>query len=453
MQFHDTIFNEGYMENIILAAQQALELILGWPFILYVISISIITTLVLRMLPVTHFVRAWKETLTPEKTTSTSGDMSPFQAFVNTLSASIGNGSLAGMGAMIYAGGPGAAVWAVIISVLLMSVRFAEVYISTLYGAKASKDTTLGGPMLYLKDIPGGGLWSYVYGAFLFVFGSAVGSAMQANSIMLSLQSTWGIDARMTAAALFVFIAYVLLGGAARIIKASDRIVPIKVGTFFLASFVVIAYHYKNIYPAIILMFKSAFNPVAAVGGVLGFSVLNALEKGAINSTMATESGLGTAAVLFGFTGSHNPMKSGLMGMLGTFISTLVCFIVSLCIVASGVWSSGLDSSALTGAAFSTVFGIYGGWIVSFLSIVFGIGVMVAFAYITRAAWLFLTHGRFEYLASVFYCIATVSGALFPVRVMWAFAGLISKGLMIINLFGILCLLPVLCKHLYGRSS
>ena len=126
---------EDYMENIMLQVSDAVNWLFGWPLMIYVIGISVIATIALRALPLTHFIRAWKETLMPKKVTDVSaGDMTPFQAFVNTLSSGIGNGALAGMGAMIYSGGPGAAVWVVIISFLLMAVRFAEVYLSTLYG-------------------------------------------------------------------------------------------------------------------------------------------------------------------------------------------------------------------------------------------------------------------------------------------------------------------------------
>ncbi len=439
------------MQNTLL---YAIDWLLGWPLMIYVISISIITTIALKGLSITHFIKAWKETLMPSQSaTVAKGELTPFQAFVNTLSANIGNGSLGGMGVMIFSGGPGAAVWAVIISFLLMSVRFAEVYLATLYGARANKDSVLGGPMLYLKDLPFGNAIAYVYGLLLFIFGAAVGNAMQANTITLSLEKTWGISPYLTTGALFLFVVYIVSGGAARVAKASDAIVPIKVGTFFITSFIVIMYHYKAIPGALSLMLKSAFSPTAAVGGLLGFSVIQALRYGAENSIMATESGLGTAAVLFGFTGSRDAERNGLMGMLSTFISTLVCFIVCLCIVASGVWATGETSTALTISAFNTVFGIYGGWIVSFLSIIFGVGVMVAFVYITRAAWLFLTGGRYAFVSPFFYSACTVAGALLPVTKMWRFAGTITAFLLFINLAGVVYLLPVLCRNYYGTKK
>ena len=283
--------------------------------------------------------------------------------------------------------------------------------------------------MLYLRDVPAGTFLSYLYGVLLFIFSAAVGSAMQANSITLALKATWNVNEYVSAAGLFLFVGYILLGGAARIVKASDRIVPVKVSTFFIASLIVISYHYDTLYSSLALMVKSAFSPVAAIGGSVRLYGIQALQYGAMNSIMATESGLGTAAVLFGDTGSKDPMSNGLMGMLGTFISTLVCFMVAFCIVVSGVWSSGITSTPLTCAAFNTVFGMYGGWIVSFLSIIFGIGVMVAFAYITRVVWLFLAAGRWGWFGSVFYCLVTVMGALLDAKKMWGFAGAMCNGL------------------------
>jgi AGCS family alanine or glycine:cation symporter len=180
---------------------------------------------------------------------------------------------------------------------------------------------------------------------------------------------------------------------------------------------------------------------------MVGFTVMQAMAAGLNLSITATESGLGTAAILFGYTGSKDPVRSGLMGMMSTLISSFVCFIVALCIVISGVWNSGLQSAALTIAAFNTVFGMWGGWIVSFLSISFGIGVLVSFAYVTRAAWLALTNGRSELVFAVLYCLASFLGALVNVHMVWKAIQIINGLLLSINLFGLLWLAPYLTRE------
>ena len=418
---------------------------LGWPLMLYVVIISLICTIAFRGVQFRYFITAWKVTLFPKRIKK-RGDMTPAQAFINTLSASLGNGSIAGIATAIYSGGPGAAFWVVVFGFLLMSVRFAEVYISTLYGARASTSVTLGGPMLYLRHVVGGRFLAYLYAVFCLLFGLTMGNGMQANSIQLSIETTWGVNPYITASVIFAFVLYILFGGAERIIKASGRIVPIKVGVFLISSFIVLIYHYQGLWQALTLITKSAFQPVAIAGGAIGFTVTQAIRYGMARSVFATESGLGTAAILFGFTGSDDPMDSGLMGMVSTFVSTCVCFIVALCIVVSGVWNTGLNSTALTIAAFNTVFGNFGGWIVSFLSISFGIGVLVTYAYISRAAWLFLTNGRFPFVFTILYSVFAFACALLNVETLWSIGDVFNAGLLVINLFGILFLLPRMSK-------
>ncbi len=429
--------------------KQISEWILGWPLMIYVVAASIICTIFFKWIQFRYFFYAWKVILFPrrnEKAQERIGDMTPVQAFVNTLSVSLGNGSIAGMATAIYAGGPGSAFWVLIFGFLLMSVRFAEVYISTLYGARAATSSVLGGPMLYLKDVFCGKFLAYCYALLCLLFGLTIGNAMQANSIQLSIATTWGISPLVTAVFLLFFVLYIVFGGASRIVKASDRIVPVKVGVFFLSAFAILIYHYQSLAHALYLIVTSAFQPTAVAGGIVGFTVTQAIRYGMARSIMATESGLGTAAILFGFTGSDEPMRSGLMGMVGTFVSTCVCFLVALCIVVSGVWHTGLNSTALTIAAYNTVFGNFGGWIVSFLSISFGIGVLVTYAYIARASWLFLTNGRFDIIFSILYCLFSFGGALVNVEVVWSTGDIINAGMLIINLFGILFLLPRISK-------
>jgi len=347
--------------------------LLGWPLIVYTVAVSIICTVAFSFIQFRSFFKAWRVILFPDKTV-TDGDMTPLQAFINTLSTNLGNGSVVGAATAVVMGGPGAGIWVLFFGMILMAVRFAEVYASTYYGAKAPKGTTLGGPMLYLKEVPGGKFLSVLYAIFCLLFGLIVGNAMQTHSISYSLLTTWGVNSYVSAVGIALFICYVVFGGAKRIVAISDYLVPVKVIIFFGASIIIIGYHFGALIPALHLMIKSAVRPDAVAGGLVGFTVMQAMTYGLNLSVTATESGLGTAAILFGYTGSKDPMESGLMGMISTFVSSLVCFLVALCIVISGVWDSGLQSAALTIASYNTVFGAWGGWIVSFLSISFGMG-------------------------------------------------------------------------------
>lgn len=260
------------------------------------------------------------------------------------------------------------------------------------------------------------------------------------------MATTWQIPYLLTAFVLLAFIVFVVYGGASRIVRVSQAIVPLKVGVFFISTGIVLIYHAAALPAALKLMLGMAFSPQAVLGGALGFSVQQAMRYGILRSILATESGLGTAAIIFSSTGSTDAVKDGLISMLSTFISTLVCFIIALCIVVSGVWNNGLTSTALTISSFATVFGSFGGWVVSFLSISFGIGVLVAYAYITREAWLSVTKGRWAFLFPPLFCAVVFAGALISVDFVFYFADVINGGMLFINLFGIAYLLPVIIK-------
>jgi AGCS family alanine or glycine:cation symporter len=183
-------------------------------------------------------------------------------------------------------------------------------------------------------------------------------------------------------------------------------------------------------------------------GGVTGISLVHAIRFGMARSVLATESGLGTAAVLFGFTGSQNGRESAYMGMVGAFMSTIVCFIVALCIVASGVANSGLNSTALTIEAYKTVFGSFAGLIISFLSIIFAIGVMVAYGYITRACFRVITGGRFEWLFILIYSGCAALGTVADIGKILFFGDVVLAMMLVINLAAVVFLLPQFSKQI-----
>ncbi|HVX00949.1 MAG TPA: alanine:cation symporter family protein, partial [Candidatus Babeliaceae bacterium] len=354
-----------------------------------------------------------------------------------------GNGSAAGMATAIYSGGPGAAFWVFMLGFLAMAIRFAEVYASTSFTERLANGVVRGGPMVYLKKVPGGFVLPFVYAFFCLMLSFASGNAMQCNSITLGLERMTGISTYAIAAALFIFLLYVMLGGAQRIIKVSDKIVPVKVALFFIATFIVLGYHYKSLIPALRLIIESAFYPQAVFGALTGYTVQNAIRFGMSRSLNATEAGLGTAAVLFGATGSKDPMRSGIMSMASTFISTnLVCAMIMLVLVASGVWNNGLTSTNLTISAYQTVFGSLGGWVVTFLSITFGMGVLVAYAYIGSECWSFLTKGRWMKVYTALYCLMALVGSLAQVKLLWSAIDIVNAGLLAINLYGLLVLTP-----------
>lgn len=431
-------------------AQKIGEFIWGWPLVIFVVLSGIIITLALKGIQFRYFFTTWKYVLFPEKARSVSPEkfISPFQAFINTLSASIGNGTAAGMATAMYSGGPGAAFWIFVLGFLNMAVRYAEVFASTYFVNTNASGILRGGPMVFLKLVPGKHYLPTAYAFFTLFVSFVAGSAMQCNSMRLGIERMTHLHPLLIATILFCFILYTVLGGAQRIMQLTETIIPIKVGLFFISTCIVLFYHYQSIAPALAIIIKSAFSPQAVKGALIGHTLQNALRYGMSRSLSATEAGLGTAGILFGATGSKNPVKSGIMSMASIIISNyLVCFLLMLIFVASGVWDSGLTSTALTSAAYETVFGNFGGWLVTFLSVVFGIGAMVAYAYIGRECWLFLTKGRSIFLYNIIYCAMAFIGAITHVDIVWNSVDIGNAGMMIINVYGLLVLLPQIRKN------
>lgn len=428
-------------------------LVWGWPLDIFVIFAGVAITVALDFVQFRYFFDAWRYVFAPEKGTLSESYITPFQAFLNTLSASVGNGSLAGMATALYAGGPGAAFWVFILGFFNMAIRFAEVFASTQFTETNATGALRGGPMVYLQRAPGGVIIASLYAFFCLMLTFFSGNAAQCNSITLGMKNLLHVPATFAAAGLFLFVLYIMLGGAERIIYYSERIIPIKVGLFFGATLYLLFFHYARIFDALILIVKAALAPKAMAAGFLGFTMQDAMRfgiqtpirLGMARALNATEAGLGTAAILYGSTGKKDPMRSGLMSMASSFISNhLVCFMLMVVLVASGVWNSGLNSIDMSIAGYQTAFGPLGAWIVTILSVSFGMGVLVAYAYIGRECWMFLTNGKYLTLYTAMYCAMAVFGSLSRVEVLWNALDIVNAGLIVINIYGLLYLLPVI---------
>jgi alanine or glycine:cation symporter, AGCS family len=446
------------MKGIPMTLESVVGALMGWPLIIIAVAISVLCTVVFKFVQVRYFVAAWKYFLTPTEK-SASADMSPVQALINALNSNLGNGTIAGVATALCAGGPGAVLWILIIGLLLMSVRFAEVFLSTYFAANAPAGTKVGGPMLYLGAVFGGKILPYLYAFICLLYGLVVANAMQVNSITISLQTiakpyiAENLFSYLVGLILFAFVVYIMVGGSERIVKASEKIVPLKVGLFCLSTIIILIYYWASILPALKLICTSAFHPLSIAGGILGFTVQQAMRFGISRAVMATEAGLGTTAIMFGATGSKEPVKDAIMSMLGTFITTIIAFTMGLCIVVSGVWNNGLNSTALTMSAFETVFGSLGGLIVIFLAVSFGLGVVVAYAYVARETWIFLTKGSFLNIFAAIYCLVTFLGCVADVNLVWLLAEIFNGLMLVINLYGIVYLLPVIRKGLSDYMS
>lgn len=423
----------------------------------FIAGVAVIVTVALNFVQVRYFCKSWKLALGGGDKTATKGDMTAFQAFLNALNVGIGNGCLAGVATAIHAGGPGAAFWMFVAGILEMALRFAEVFLSVSFSTLARTKTTtvLGGPFLYIDKIPFGKVMAVIYAAACLFYGLVSGNAMQCNSISNTIQHSTGLSAWVIAVALTAFVLYVMFGGSQRIIKVSEAIIPFKVGLFFTTILIVLGYYWAEIIPAFQLIFASAFNPQAVMGAGIGLTVRHVISMSISRTVNACEAGLGTAAIFYGNTGSSNPRNDGITGMLSTFMSiNVVAMLVSLALIVSGVWNTvGADGAVLVAQSYESVFGVAGGYIVTILSMIFGLGVFVPYCYVTRQCWLYLTGGRFGHVFTFVFAGVACLGALMQVALVWTLVDLAVACLLIINLTAILFLLPYLRSQLFAKNS
>lgn len=427
-------------------------IVAGWPLIIFLGAASFFCTIAFGFVQFRYFLSSWKMTLFPSKDEieKKEGQLSPLQAFLNSLGMSMGNGVLAGVATAIYAGGPGSLLWLFLTGMFLMSVRFAEVYLSLHFkDAKAH----VGGPMVYIKKLLGGRYLAYIYAIFAFLYALAVGNAIQTNAISLSVQTVWNTQPIIVAVLALIFTLYVMLGGAKRIIALSDALVSLKVILFFISVFIVLSYHWQEIIPSLVLIFNSAFSYAAFAGGTLGFTVQQAVRFGMLRSLMSSEAGLGTSGIIFGSIDSNKPMEDSLMAMLTVFISSCICFILGLAIIACGVWQAGHTSTALVITSFNTVFGSIAGWVVVILSIAFGSGLIVSYGFVAQNVWGYLTGGRFALIGSLLYCSVSFLGALVNPHVLWLLGDIINAGMILINISALIILSNVIKSGLKAYAE
>jgi AGCS family alanine or glycine:cation symporter len=416
----------------------------GWPLISLFSITGIIATFALKGLQFTYFIKSWKLVLAPPKGDK-KAEMSPIQAFINSLGGCTGNGSIAGVATAIAIGGPGAAFWMMIAGFLGMIIRFTEVFLGTSVIGKFIFNGAKGGPLVYLSLVPGGKVMPYFYALAMLFYSLVSGNAMQVNAIGLGIKTTWGIDTLVTAFAIGIFTAYILIGGLERILKLSDRLVPFKVAFFMFFALGVLIYHASSLIDTIILIFKSAFNPQAIIGCITGCTFQKALKNGFSRAINANESGLGSAAVLFGASGGAEPFKDSLMSMIVTFLSThVVGMIIAISVVASGVWNSGATSTALTIKAFETVYGSFGGIIVTLSSMLFGLGVLVSYVLVALEMWKFITKNRFLNVFYILYVLIAFFGVLINVNLVWDTIDIIMASMLFMNLYALIYFLPAI---------
>lgn len=382
-----------------------------------------------------------------------AGEISPFNALMTSLSATIGTGNIAGVATAIALGGPGALFWMWCTALVGMATKYAEAVLAVRYREVDENGNHVGGPMYYIKNGLGS-KWTWL-GTLFAIFGAlagfGIGNTVQANSVAQALLKNEDllIAPVVTGVVMAVLAALVLIGGIRRIAEVAGKLVPIMAIAYLLGGGVILLLNMAEIPAAIAEIVKYAFTPTAATGGFAGAAVWAAIRFGVARGVFSNEAGLGSAPIAHAAAATDNPVRQGTVAMLGTFIDTLiVCSVTGLAIVVTGVWTSGETGAALSSSAFEMALPGYGGMIVS-------IGLAV-FAFTTILGWSVYSERCVEYLFGikaitpfrVLWIIMIPVGAMAQdqLNFVWLIADTLNALMAIPNLVALLMLSPVVFK-------
>jgi AGCS family alanine or glycine:cation symporter len=363
------------------------------------------------------------------------GALTPFQAFMTALAASIGTGNIAGVATAIVSGGPGALFWIWVYGFVAMAIKFGEAVLGVTY-REARGEFILSGPMYYLRD----GLKSPAL-AWTFALVAAVAALTttpftQPNSMALVLNSVAGIPRVASGIVIAVLTWLVIIGGIKAIGRVAERLSPLKVGLYLAGGSIVILTNASQIPSTLSLIVESAFSMRAAAGGGLG--ILVAMRYGIARGIYANEAGYGTAAVAYGTAQSNTPVQQGLNAVIEVFIVSFVTSTISaMTILLTGVWQSGLTSSAAVAAAFNVSMPGIGGYVVAFCAFLFGYTTLIGWAYYGEQFFEYILGRKVTVPYRWAFCLLIPFGAVSRVEVVWAWGDLMNALQVFPNLIGV----------------
>mgnify|MGYP001815401155 CR=1 FL=1 len=402
----------------------------------------------LRFMPLRHIGYGFRQLWIGRKPEG-EGDITPFNALMTSLSATIGTGNIAGVGTAIAIGGPGAVFWMWCTALVGMATKYAEAVLAVNYREVDEDGRHVGGPMYYIKNGLGAH-WKWLGTAFA-VFGAiagfGIGNMVQANSVADAMHANLGLSKLVVGLVMAAVVFAVLIGGIKRIAQVAGKLVPLMAVAYVTGGLIVILANLTEVPAALGLIISEAFTPTAATGGFAGAGVMLAVQMGVARGIFSNEAGLGSAPIAHAAAETDDPVRQGTVAMLGTFIDTIiVCTITALVIVMTGMWSSGESGAALSSAAFGVGLPGFGQWVVTFG--------LVIFAFTTVMGWSVYGERCVEYLFGVkaimpfriLWVLAIPLGATVKLGFVWLLADTLNALMAVPNLVALLLLSPVVFR-------
>lgn len=391
--------------------------------------------------------------------------ISQFQSLCTALAATVGTGNIAGVATAIVAGGPGAVFWMWVSAFFGMMTNFGEKVLGIKYRYKNEKGNWIGGAMVYIER----GLkckWLAVaFSIFCVLASFGIGNMSQGNSIAESMNNAFQIPKWITGIVVSVLVALVILGGLKRIAKVTEKVVPFMAVFYILGTLIVIFSNIEHVPGAFGAIFREAFNFRAGVGGVAGYGIAVAMNKGVARGVFSNEAGLGSSVMVHSASDVKEPVVQGMWGIFEVFTDTIVmCTLTALTILCSGVYDQGAyeaamgtaafgemaNGAALTNNAFASVFGPFGS--------IFTAIALSLFAFSTFLGWSYYGERGMEYLFGpkavpvykVMFIVVVMLGCVARLELVWNISDTFNALMAVPNLIAVLLLSKQVFDELKG---
>ncbi len=373
-----------------------------------------------RLTPFRYFKHAFEILLGKHDDPDDEGQISHFQALSTALSSTVGIGNIAGVAVAISLGGPGALFWMWISAIVGMATKFFTCSLGIMYRGYDSDKVLQGGPMYVIEQGMGK---KFKFLSYWFSIAGLVGclSLLQANQLTqimsdyvvksFNVEQSFNLNL-MIGIIIAILVSSVIFGGLSRIAEVASKIVPFMVIVYLLSGLFIVLSNASSI-PAIFSnIFTSAFNGSSVAGGFAGTAIV--ISQGFRRAAFSNEAGMGTEVMAIGASKNNQPIKSGLVAMIGPLIDTIiVCTITGLVILLSSEWIEGTYSGvSLTQKSFSNYLGLAGDYILIFSVATFTLSTMFGYSYYgcKCASYLFGANSKFYY--RIFYVLTLVLGSV-----------------------------------------
>lgn len=375
-----------------------------------------------------------------KKNFKSSDGVSGFAALATAVGGQVGTGSLVGVASALAFGGPGAIFWMWITALLGMVITFSETVLGQLYRVKLDDGTYRGGPAYYVQN----GLHSRIFAvitAFFYIMGVGLCIAfMQSNSISQAFGGV--VDANPIIPGIIVAIAaaIITIGGVKRLTDFSSKIVPIMAGAYVLVVLIIVILNIKQFPAVLALIFKSAFSAQAAVGGIVGHTVMDAFRHGVARGLFSNDAGNGIAGIMHAAADVKHPAEQGFLGMFGTFVTTIIiCSLSAFALLLTGVVGDPANGNAgitLVQDAFQSLMGTPGRWLVFFAMLMFGFTTLIADLFYGESNIILIFKDKYKIPLWIYRIIAFVMfivATQMDLEVVWGFIDVFVGLVVIIN--------------------